>query len=117
MQKFDTTNKAIIYVENGIFNKQAIESLMSKSKPILKVKMNVDGKDLEIPFWFKMQWDDATRSFTDQFYVTSTGNKMLKGDVGDPWVADASQNQETDTYLTDQGKDADEANNEDDIPF
>ena len=50
-------------------------------------------------------------------FSTEARNKMLKGDVGDPWVADASQNQETNTYLTDQGKDADEANNEDDIPF
>ena len=117
MQKFDTTNKAIIYVENGIFNKQAIESLMSKKKPILKVKMNVDGKDLEIPFWFKMQWDDAKGDFSNQFFVTSTGNKMLKGEIGEPYVTKNPENQETDTYLTDQGKDADEANNEDDIPF
>ena len=117
MQKFDTTNKAVIYVENGIFNKQGIEALMSTKKPIIKVKLNVDGKDLEIPFWFKMEWDDATKSHTDKFYVTSTGSKMLKGDVGDPFVAASSQAEESTSFLVDQGRDADELNKEDDIPF
>jgi len=117
MQKFDATNKAVIYLENGIFNKQAIEALISTGKPIIKVKMNVDGKDLEIPFWFKMKWDDATRSHTDQFFITSIGNKMLQGKIGDPSTADAPQNKETHAFLGDQGKDAAELNKEDDIPF
>ena len=117
MQKFDTTNKAVIYVENGIFNKQGIEALMSTKKPIIKVKLNVAGKDLEIPFWFKMEWDDATKSHTDKFYVTSTGSKMLKGDVGDPFVAATSQAEESTSFLVDQGRDANELNKEDDIPF
>ena len=36
--QYDKTNKAIVYVENGIFNRQGVESLMASRKPIIKVK-------------------------------------------------------------------------------
>ena len=53
-------NTAIVYVENGIFNREGVEQVMASNKPIIKVRMNVEGKDLEIPLYFKMVWDDAT---------------------------------------------------------
>ena len=86
-QKYDITNTAIAYVENGLFAKAGVESLQASRKPILKVKMNVDGKDLEIALYFKMVYDTSTGSFTDQYKVTSTGSKMLGGKVVLPYEA------------------------------
>ena len=78
-------NTAVVFIESGIFNKTGVENLQAQGKPIIKVKANVDGKDVEIPLYFKMVWDDATGNPTDQYFVTSRGNKMLKGYVGDPY--------------------------------
>jgi hypothetical protein len=113
MHKFDKTNKAIVYVENNIFNKNGIEALMLKRKPIIKVKLNVEGKDLEIPLYFKMVYDEATGSFTDQFKLTKTGSKMLAGDVGDPWIPEVTQHTQEERPPGDVGSDG----QEDDIPF
>ena len=78
-------NTAVVFIESGIFNKEGVENLQAQGKPIIKVKANVDGKDLEIPLYFKMVWDDATGSPTDQYFITTKGNKMLKGKVEDPY--------------------------------
>jgi len=86
---YDNTNKAIAYVENGLFAKAGVENLQAQRKPILKLKVNVDGKDVEIALYFKMVYDEATGSFTDQYKVTSTGSKMLAGKVTLPYVANA----------------------------
>jgi len=111
--QYDKTNKAIVYVENGIFNRQGVESLMASRKPIIKVKANVDGKDVEIPLYFSMVYDEATGSFTDKYKVTSTGSKMLKGKVTEPWVADAVSTVDETSQLQDLGRDEPE----DDVPF
>lgn len=108
--QYDKTNKAIVYVENGIFNRQGVEQLMSQRKPIIKVKANVDGKDVEMALYFSMVYDEATGSFTDQYKVTSTGSKMLKGKVTEPWVANAIDSV---TEATKQVEDE----FEDDVPF
>ena len=89
IKKYDTTNTAIAYVENGLFAKAGVESLQAQRKPILKLKINVDGKDLEIALYFKMVYDTATGSFTNQYKVTSTGSKMLGGKVVLPYEATA----------------------------
>lgn len=98
-------NTAIVYVENGIFNREGVEQVMASNKPIIKVRMNVEGKDLEIPLYFKMVWDDATGGFSDQFFVTSTGSKMLKGKVELPRVKNAVQSVSADDRLRDMGSD------------
>ena len=87
MSQYDTTNKAVAFVENGLFSKAGVESLQSQRKPIIKVKVNVDGKDVEIALYFAMEYDEVTNSFTDQYKTTKTGNKMLKGKVEAPYVA------------------------------
>jgi fructose-1-phosphate kinase PfkB-like protein len=114
--KYDTTNTAIAYIENGLFAKSGVENLQAQKKPILKLKVNVDGKDVEIALYFKMVYDTNTGSFTDQYKVTSTGSKMLKGDVGDPFAA-TSQAVESTSFLVDQGRDADELNKEEEAKF
>lgn len=111
--KYDNTNTAIAYVENGIFNRQGVETLMASRKPILKVKANVDGKDVEMALYFSMVYDEATGSFTDQYKVTSTGSKMLKGKVTEPWVANAVDSVTEKSQATQQVEDE----FEDDVPF
>ena len=98
-------NTAVVFVESGIFNKAGVENLQAQGKPIIKVKANVDGKDVEIALYFKMVWDDATDSPTDQYFITTKGNKMLKGKVEDPYVKDG------------ESKNEDEDEDEDEIPF
>lgn len=98
-------NTAIVYVENGIFSREGVEQVMSNGKPIIKVRMNVDGKDLEIPLYFKMVWDDAIGGFSNEFFVTSTGSKMLKGKVELPRVKNAVQSMSSDERLRDMGSD------------
>jgi hypothetical protein len=98
-------NTAVVFVESGIFNKAGVENLQAQGKPIIKVKANVDGKDVEIALYFKMVWDDATDSPTDQYFITTKGNKMLKGKVEDPYVKDG------------ESKNEDEDEVEDEIPF
>ena len=75
--------------------------------------MNVDGKQLEIPLYFKMVWDDATNSPSNQFYVTSAGSKMLKGKVQLPRVTDAVNSVTEKSQATQQVEDE----FEDDVPF
>jgi len=87
--QYDTTNKAIVFVENGIFAKAGVESLQAQRKPIIKAKVNVDGKDVEIAFYFDMIWDEVTNQPTNKYKLTKTGNKMLKGKVELPFVANA----------------------------
>ena len=87
-------NTAKVFVENGIFNKTGVENLQAQRKPIIKVKANVDGKDVEIALYFKMVWDDATGNPTDQYFITTKGNKMLKGKVEDPYVANTNDSQQ-----------------------
>jgi len=86
-------NTAKVFVENGIFNKTGVENLQAQRKPIIKVKANVDGKDVEIALYFKMVYDEATERYTDEYFVTTNGNKMLKGKVEDPYVANTNDSQ------------------------
>jgi len=111
---YDTTNTCISYIENGLFAKAGVEALQRERKPILKLKINVDGKDVEVALYFKMVYDTATGSFTDQYKVTSSGSKMLGGKVVAPWVADvADAFTSVDDGLRDMGRDEPE----DEIPF
>ena len=100
-------NTAVVFVESGIFNKAGVENLQVMNKPIIKVMANVDGRDVEIPLYFRMVWDEATDSPTDQYFITPTGKKMLKVKVEDP----------NDVYAnkSEPGNQQDEP--EDDIPF
>ena len=85
--QYDITNKAVVYVENGIFNKAGVEKLQALKKPIIKVKANVDGKDVEIALYFKMVFDEVANEFTNEYYQTKTGSKMLKGKVELPYLS------------------------------
>jgi|TARA_R100000049_G_C1917806_1_gene63696 hypothetical protein len=87
-------NTAKVFVENGIFNKTGVENLQAQRKPIIKVKANVDGKDVEIALYFKMVYDEVAERYTDQYFVTTNGNKMLKGKVEDPYVANTNDSQQ-----------------------
>ena len=87
-------NTAKVFVENGIFNKTGVENLQAQRKPIIKVKANVDGKDVEIALYFKMVYDEAAERYTDEYFVTTNGNKMLKGKVEDPYVANTDDSQQ-----------------------
>jgi len=82
-------NTAKVFVENGIFNKTGVENLQAQKKPIIKVKANIDGKDVEIALYFKMVWDEVTNSPTEKYFVTTNGNKMLQGKVELPYIAQA----------------------------
>jgi len=86
-------NTAKVFVENGIFNKTGVENLQAQRKPIIKVKANVDGKDVEIALYFKMVYDEVAERYTDEYFVTTNGNKMLKGKVEDPYVANTNDSQ------------------------
>ena len=92
--QYDPTNKAIVYVETGIFNRAGVEKLQALKKPIIKVKANVDGKDVEIALYFKMVYDEAAERYTDEYFVTTNGNKMLKGKVENPYVANTDDSQQ-----------------------
>ena len=78
--KFDKTNTAIVFVEDGLFNKDGVEAL--GKKPVIVVKANIDGVDKEISLWFSTDKD------TGQYKLTSQGNKMLTGKVSDPYQGD-----------------------------
>lgn len=79
--KYDNTNTAIVFVEDGLFNKDGVEAL--GNKPVIVVKANIDGKEKEISLWFAKDRD------TGQYKLTKQGNKMLTGKVGDPYQGDA----------------------------
>ena len=80
---FDKTNTAIVFVEDGLFNKDGVEALQKDgNKPIIVVKANIDGKEKEISLWFSKDKD------TGAYRLTTTGNKMLTGKVSDPYQGD-----------------------------
>ena len=113
MSDYDTTNKAVAFVENGIFAKAGVENLQAQRKPIIKVIANVDGKDVEIALYFAMVYDEATGSFTDQYKLTRTGSKMLKGKVQAPYVSEATQSVDQDRPRGETATDE----FDDDVPF
>ena len=80
MAAFDKTNTAIVFVEDGLFNKDGVEAL--GNKPVIVVKANIDGVEKEISLWF------STDKETGQYKLTSQGNKMLTGKVSDPYQGD-----------------------------
>ena len=80
---FDKTNTAIVFVEDGLFNKDGVEAL--GSKPVIVVKANIDGVEKEISLWFSKDKE------TGQYKLTSQGNKMLTGKVSDPYQGDGFQ--------------------------
>ena len=77
---FDKTNTAIVFVEDGLFNKEGVEAL--GNKPVIVVKANIDGVEKEISLWFSKDKE------TGQYKLTSQGNKMLTGKVSDPYQGD-----------------------------
>ena len=77
---FDKTNTAIVFVEDGLFNKDGVEAL--GNKPVIVVKANIDGVEKEISLWFSKDKE------TGQYKLTSQGNKMLTGKVSDPYQGD-----------------------------
>ena len=80
---FDKTNTAIVFVEDGLFNKDGVEKLQNdNNKPIIVVKANIDGVEKEISLWFSKDKE------TGQYKLTSQGNKMLTGKVSDPYQGD-----------------------------
>jgi len=87
MDTIDYTNTAIVFVESGLFARAGVEKLQAQKKPIIKVKANVDGKDVEIALYFKMVYDETAGRFTDEYKLTKNGAKMLRGKVEDPYVA------------------------------
>ena len=80
MAAFDKTNTAIVFVEDGLFNKDGVEAL--GNKPVIVVKANIDGVEKEISLWFSKDKE------TGQYKLTSQGNKMLTGKVSDPYQGD-----------------------------
>ena len=77
---FDKTNTAIVFVEDGLFNKDGVEAL--GNKPVIVVKANIDGVEKEISLWF------STDKETGEYKLTKQGNKMLTGKVSDPYQGD-----------------------------
>jgi len=77
---FDKTNTAIVFVEDGLFNKDGVDAL--GRKPVIVVKANIDGVEKEISLWFAKDKD------TGQYKLTKQGNKMLTGKVSDPYQGD-----------------------------
>ena len=113
MEKKDYTNSAIVFVESGIFAKEGVENLQAQKKPILKVKANVDGRDVEIGLYFKMVYDEATKGYTNEYYYTKNGSKMLTGKVEDPYVPNNQIDNSFDKPTGDIGRDE----FEDEVPF
>ena len=75
--EYDNTNTAIVFVEDGLFNKEGVEAL--GKKPVIVVKANIDGQEKEISLWF------AKDKETGQYRLTKNGNKMQTGKVSDPY--------------------------------
>ena len=85
--EYDNKNTAIVFVENGLFNKDGVESL--GKKPVIVVKANIDGVDKEISLWF------AKDKETGQYKLTKNGNKMLTGKVADPYQGEGFSDSNT----------------------
>ena len=75
---FDRTNTAIVFVEDGLFNKDGVESL--GNKPVISIKANIDGVEKEISLWFSKSKE------TGEYNLTSKGTKFLTGQVKAPYV-------------------------------
>ena len=75
---FDKTNTAIVFVEDGLFNKEGVESL--GNKPVISIKANIDGVEKEISLWFSKSKE------TGEYNLTSKGTKFLTGQVKAPYV-------------------------------
>ena len=69
MAAFDKTNTAIEYVEDGLFNKSGVEAL--GNKPVISIKVNIDGVDKEISLWFSKNKE------TGEYNLTSNVTKFL----------------------------------------
>ena len=78
--EYDKTNTAIVFVEDGLFNKNGVEAL--GTKPVIVVKANIDGVEKEISLWFSKDKE------TGEYRLTKQGNKMLTGKVSDPYQGD-----------------------------
>ena len=74
---FDKTNTAIAFIEDGLFNKAGVEAL--GTKPVIVVKVNIDGVEKEISLWFSKNKE------TGEYNLTSQGNKFLTGKVKAPY--------------------------------
>ena len=103
--EYDNTNTAIVFVEDGIFSKEGVESL--GNKPVIVVKANIDGQEKEISLWF------AKDKETGQYKLTKNGNKMLRGNVSDPYRGEGFN----DTNSTPAPQFSKAKANSDDIPF
>ena len=82
--EYDNKNTAIVFVEDGLFNKDGGEAL--GNKPVIVVKANIDGVEKEISLWFSKDKN------TGQYKLTKNGNKMLTGKVSDPYQGDGFNN-------------------------
>ena len=103
--EYDNTNTAIVFVEDGIFSKEGVESL--GNKPVIVVKANIDVQEKEISLWF------AKDRETGQYKLTKNGNKMLTGKVSDPYQGDGFN----DANSTPAPQFSKAKANSDDIPF
>ena len=83
---FDKTNTAIVFVEDGLFNKDGVEAL--GKKPVIVVKANIDGVEKEISLWFSKSKE------TGDYNLTSKGAKFLTGKVKAPYVKEDSFKQQ-----------------------
>ena len=77
MKEYDNTNTAIVFVEDGLFNKEGVEAL--GKKPVIVVKVNIDGVEKQISLWFSKDKE------TGKYRLTKNGNKMLTGKVEAPY--------------------------------
>ena len=103
--EYDNTNTAIVFVEDGLFNKEGVEAL--GKKPVIVVKANIDGVDKEISLWF------AKDKSSGEYKLTRQGNKMLTGKVSAPYESNSF-----DSSATPKPEfSAPQTNNDADIPF
>ena len=104
---FDKTNTAIVFVEDGLFNKDGVEAL--GNKPVIVVKANIDGVEKEISLWFSKDKE------TGQYKLTSQGNKFMTGQVKAPYVKEDLFEQQDVTQEPVFEKPV--ANNDEELPF
>ena len=103
---FDQTNTAIVFVEEGLFNKEGVEAL--GNKPVIVLKANIDGRPKEISLWFSKDKE------TGQYKLTKNGNKMLTGKVSDPYDGDAFKEKNATPIAAFEKP---QATSENDLPF
>ena len=103
---YDNTNTAIVFVEDGLFNKEGVEA--QGNKPIIVVKANINGVEKEISLWFSKDRE------TGEYKLTKNGNKMLTGKVSDPYQGEAF----TDASATPvQSFEKSQTNSDGELPF